>query len=141
MRRFARWLVLLLAVGLQSLATRAGEPAPPQPAPEKARPERVHLGSTSVTVVDEHEPVDDVITRIRKEKSETATVPKAKPAEIRGQGSRAAKATDIRQGSGRAALRSQRDQATARADAERRKDERRERAASSRTRLEQKQHH
>lgn len=137
-----RLLICLLSVcTLPGFAARADEAAQTTPAKaEKAQSERVHLGSASVTVVDEHEAVDDVISRIRSGKVEPLAVDKSKTTEIRDHGSRTtATATDTHQGSGRSSLRAQRDRASARAEADRIKDERRERAASTRTRLEQKQ--
>ena len=142
MRRHSTYLLFALAGVLPAFAVQAAEPT--QTATEKAKeaqPERVHLGSASVTVVDEHEAIDDVISRIRDRKAETAATDKAKTSEHRDQGSRSATATtatDNHQGNERASLRAQRDRAAAHADAERIKDERRERAASTRTRLEQK---
>ena len=129
---------LLLLGTLPAFAARAGTPESP-PKAEKAQPERVHLGAASVTVVDEHEPVDDVISRIRNGKTETSTTDKAKTAETHDQGSKTATATEPRRASGRSSLRAQRDRASARAEVDRTKDERRERAASTRMRLEQKQ--
>jgi hypothetical protein len=130
----------LLACSFPAFAARADEPAPATPPKaEKAQPERVHLGSASVTVVDEHEAVDDVITRIRNGKIENPVVDKSKTVESHGQGAPTATAADTRQGNGRSSLRTQRDRASARAEADRTKDERRERAATTRTRLEQKQ--
>jgi len=139
-KRLPACLLFMLACILPAFAARADEPAQTvPPKAEKAQPERVHLGSASVTVVDEHEAVDEVISRIRNGKAQNAAGDKAKTAEIRGQGSRTVTATDTRQGNGRSSLRAQRDRASARAEADRIKDERRERAASTRTRLEQKQ--
>jgi hypothetical protein len=144
-RRLPTTLLFVLAATLPAFAALADEPvqaAPPKT--EKAPAERVHLGSASVTVVDEHEAVDDVISRIRNGKVENPDVDKSKTTEIHDKGSRTATATDTRQDSGRpslrASLRVQRDRVSARAEADRIKDERRERAASTRTRLEQKQH-
>ena len=130
-------LLLALVVGLPSLAARADEAKSPQPAPDKSRPERVHLGATSVTVVDEHEAVDDVISRIRSAKVDPAA-DKAKKTGSGEHGSGATTTTDTRQENAHSALRSQREQATARANADLRKDEHRERTASARTRTEQK---
>jgi hypothetical protein len=139
MRRFP--LLFALACVLPAFAARADEPTPAAPAKaEKAQPERVHLGSASVTVVDEHEAVDDVISRIRNGKAEDLVSDKAKTAQNHDQSTRTGTATETRPGSGRASLRAVRDRANARAEADRIKDERRERAASTRTRLEQKQH-
>ena len=140
MRRFPIALLFALAWVLPAFAARAAEPAQATPAKtEKAQPERVHVGSASVTVVDEHEAVDDVISRIRKGKAEGTAGDKAKTAERRDQSARTATATDTRPGSGLSSLRTVRDRANARAEADRIRDERRERAASTRTRLEQKQ--
>ena len=146
MRHLPTRLLFALASALPSFVVQAGEPAqtaqtaqPTTDKAEKRQPERVHLGSASVTVVDEHEAVDDVISRIRNGKAEISATDKAKTSENRDQGSRTATATDTRPGSGRSSLRAQRDRASARADADRIKDERRERAASTRTRLERKQ--
>jgi hypothetical protein len=144
-RRFPTSLLLVLPYVLPAFAARAAEPAPAATEKaEKAQPERVHLGSASVTVVDEHEAIDDVISRIRDGKAEDKATDKAtdkaKTGENHDQDSHAATTTDSRQGSGRSSLRAQRDRVSARADADRIKDERRERAASTRTRLEQKQH-
>lgn len=131
---------LLVVCTLPAFAARADETAQTvPPKADKAQPEHVHLGSASVTVVDEHEAVDDVITRIRNGKTENTHSDKAKTTETHDQGARTATATDNRQGGGRSSLRAPRDRASARADADRIKDERRERAASTRTRLEQKQ--
>jgi hypothetical protein len=139
-RRLLTCLFFVLACSLPTFAARADEPAPATPPKaEKSQPERVHLGSASVTVVDEHEAVDDVITRIRNGKVDNAVVDKPKTTEIRDQGSHTATATDTRQGNGRSSLRTQRDRVSARAEADKIKDERRERAATTRTRLEQKQ--
>jgi uncharacterized membrane protein len=125
---------------LPAFAAQADEPVQAAPAKaEKAQPERVHLGSASVTVVDEHEAVDEVISRIRNGKVESPAVDKSKTTEIRDQGSRTVTTTDTRQGKGRSSLRTQRDRASARAEDDRIKDERRERAATTRTRLEHKQ--
>ena len=129
---------LLFLCALPAFAVRAGEPEPPAKA-EKTQPERVHLGSASVTVVDEHEAVDDVISRIRNGKAAPPATDKVKAVQTRDQGAKTATASDNRQGSGRSSLRAQRDRVSARAEADRIKDERRERAASTRTRLEQKQ--
>ena len=138
MRRLPTCLLWLCA--LPTLAARADEPTQAKPQQgEKAQPERVHLGSASVTVVDEHETVDDVISRIRTGKANTPVPDKSKTAEAHDQGARTSTATDKRQGNGRSSLRAQRERASARAEADRIKDERRERAASTRTRLEQKQ--
>lgn len=138
MRRFPTSLLLVLPYVLPAFAAQAAEPAPA--ATEKAQPERVHLGSASVTVVDEHEAIDDVISRIRNGKAEDKATDKARTGENHDQDSHAATTTDSRQGSDRSSLRAQRDRVSARAEADRIKDERRERAASTRTRLEQKQH-
>jgi hypothetical protein len=139
-RHLPTGLLLALASVLPALAAQAGEPAQAGTEKvEKARPERVHLGSASVTVVDENEAVDDVISRIRNGKAELPATDKARTGENRDQGAHTATTTDPRPGSGRSSLRVQRDRASARADADRIKDERRERAASTRTRLEQKQ--
>lgn len=140
MRRFPTCLLFGLVWTLPAFAARADEPVQAPPAKvEKAQSERVHLGSASVTVVDEHEAVDEVISRIRNGKVESPAVDKSKTTEIRDQGSRTVTTTDTRQGNGRSSLRTQRDRASARAEADRIKDERRERAATTRTRLEQKQ--
>ena len=64
------WGVIVFAACLaappstaRAQAGKQGQDAPPKP-----QPGRVHLGSTSVTVVDEHDTVDDVISRLRKAK-------------------------------------------------------------------------
>jgi hypothetical protein len=142
MSRPATFLMLAAGCLVLPTAARAEEPAAAQTPPaktEKAQPERVHLGATSVTVVDEHEAVDDVITRLRTRKTEAATAEKTKAAETRAQGTRTDTTSATRRGNDRASLRPQRDQAAARADADRQKDDRRERAANTRARLEQKQ--
>ena len=140
MKRFPTCLLFGLVWTLPAFAAQADEPVQAAPAKaEKAQPERVHLGSASVTVVDEHEAVDEVISRIRNGKVESPAVDKSKTTEIRDQGSRTVTTTDTRQGKGRSSLRTQRDRASARAEDDRIKDERRERAATTRTRLEHKQ--
>lgn len=140
MKRFPTCLLFGLVWTLPAFAARADEPVQAAPAKaEKAQPERVHLGSASVTVVDEHEAVDEVISRIRNGKVESPAVDKSKTTEIRDQGSRTVTTTDTRQGNGRSSLRTQRDRASARAEDDRIKDERRERSATTRTRLEHKQ--
>ena len=142
MKRLPLVFILALAGTLSAFSARAEAPAQTvPPKTEKAQPERVHLGSASVTVVDEHEAVDDVITRIRKGKAESTAGDKSNTTEIRTQSPGPATSTDARQGNGRSSLRAQRDRASARADADKTKDERRERAARTRTRLEQKQRH
>jgi uncharacterized membrane protein len=139
-KRFPTCLLFGLVWTLPAFAAQADEPVQAAPAKaEKAQPERVHLGSASVTVVDEHEAVDEVISRIRNGKVESPAVDKSKTTEIRDQGSRTVTTTDTRQGKGRSSLRTQRDRASARAEDDRIKDERRERAATTRTRLEHKQ--
>jgi len=140
MRRFPTGVLFMLASTLPAFAARAEEPAQAAIAKtEKAQPERVHLGSASVTVVDEHEAVDDVISRIRNRKAESTASNKSKTAERHDQPASTATITETRPGSGRSSLRLVRDRANARAEADRIKDDRRERAASTRTRLEQKQ--
>jgi hypothetical protein len=142
--RFPAWPVVALVV--QSSAVFAEEPAQKRPTgektsdkqPDKTPPERVHLGATSVTVVDEHETVDDVITRLRSAKPHKTQADKAKPDENNAPGA----GTSTGQGQhkdGRASLQPQRESAAAHAEAERPKDERRERAASARARIEKKQ--
>jgi hypothetical protein len=139
-RRFSTGLLSVLVCSLPAFAAQADEPAPTPPAKaEKAQSERVHLGSASVTVVDEHEAVDDVISRIRNGKGENPVLDKSKTTVGQDRGASTATATDTHQASGRSSLRSQRDRASARAEADRIKDERRERAATTRIRLEQKQ--
>jgi hypothetical protein len=140
MRRFPTGVLFMLVSTLPVLAARADEPT--QAATQKGertKPERVHLGSASVTVVDEHEAVDDVISRIRNGKAEGTVVDKAKTRELRDPPVRTATATETPPGNGRSSLRVVRDRTNARAEADRIKDERRERTASTRTRLEQKQ--
>ena len=140
MRPFSYALLFVLVGVLPSLTALAGEPAQASPPKaEKSQPERVHLGSASVTVVDEHEAVDEVISRIRKGKEEGTANDKAKTADISGKGSHTGTTTDSRQENGRTSLRAQRDRASARAEAERLKDEKRDRATSTRTRNEPKQ--
>ena len=125
-------MALALAVGLSPLVARAGEPA--AAGAGKTPPDRVHLGAASVTVVDEHEPVDDVITRIRSRRTEPPPAPdKDKHGKGRARGT--VPPENHREG-GRAGLRGQRDRATERDEAGRGKEERRERAASTRARLE-----
>jgi len=146
--RLPAWLLPGLVFTLPAFAPQAGEPDKAEQGhgrandKDKARPERVHLGATSVIVVDEHEAVDDVISRIRSAKSDTAAAAKskdgAKSEGTQDRGTRSVTATDGRQESGRAALRAQRSQATARENANRLEAERRERTESARTRLEQK---
>ena len=143
MRLFA-WLSLVVALGLSSRAGHAGESAQAQPEQaqqkkEKARPERIHLGAPSVTVVDEHEAVDDVITRIRQNEAAGRGKTAAKPEQVSQPQPQPQPTADRSQKDGRAALRAQREHAAAGTDAERRKDERRERAATTRGHLEQKQ--
>jgi hypothetical protein len=141
MRRYSTVLLFALVCAVPAFVARADEPAPAAPVKtEKTQPERVHLGSASVTVVDEHETVDDVISRIRDGKAADTASDKAKTTASHDQGARTVTATETRPGSGRSSLRAVRDRANARAEADRIKDERRERAASTRTRLEQRQH-
>ena len=140
MRRFPTGLLFALAFVLPASAARADEPTLAAPVKgEKAQPERVHLGSASVTVVDEHEAVDDVISRIRNGKAADIASDKAKTTQSHDPAARTVTATDTRPASGRSSLRAVRDRVSARTEADRIKDERRERAASTRTRLEQKQ--
>lgn len=127
------WLALLLL--LAPAVALADPPAPT--AARKPPPERVHLGSTSVTVVDEHEPVDDVITRLRTSKTD-----KADPSPGTGKRDRAGKGSA---GTGsetskdeRAALRNERDHVVKRADADQVRDQKRDRSESARGRSEQK---
>ena len=138
---------VLLAALAQGARAEESAPKPAQPEAEKSSSQRVHLGSASVTVVDEHEAIDDVISRIRKAKSIAPDKDKAhEPAgrsdtpATQAQAPAAGKATSRAAADGRAALRGERDRATDRAETDRRKDERRERAASERNRVEQKQH-
>lgn len=144
-------LGLLLAT-LPRLAA-AGEPAPAQSAPEKAKPERVHLGSTSVTVVDEHEQVDDVITRLRAAQRQEPDRKPDGPAKGDGKSDgsksdgRSPAKSDTKSKSGqhanndRSALRGQRDSVVDRANAERDKDQKRERLGSAHGRSDAKQRH
>ena len=128
-------VLALLTLVLLPLRASAGESE--NKAQEKPQ-ERVHVGSASVTVVDEHEAVDDVITRIRTGKNEP-TGDKAKGADKQPQSGQAAGTTSTtNKDSGRASLKLARDRTTAGTENERRKDERRERAASARSRTEQK---
>ena len=131
----ARTQVLaLLTLLLWPLRASAGEPE--NKVQEK---QLVHVGSASVTVVDEHEAVDDVITRIRTGKNEPAT-DKTKDVVKQPPSGQAAGTASVNKDSGRASLQVVRDRATARTENERRKDERRERAATARARTEQKRH-
>jgi hypothetical protein len=140
MRRFPTGVLFLLVCILPAFAARAAEPTQATPPKaEKTQPERVHLGSASVTVVDEHEAVDDVISRIRNGKAQGTVGDKTKTRELREPAARTATVTDTHPGSGRSSLRVVRDRANARAEADRIKDERREHSATTRTRLEQKQ--
>ncbi len=124
-----------LALGLSSSATLAGEPA--HNPPDKPKPDRVHLGATSVTVVDEHEAVDDVISRIRRAEKDSASgdKPKTDHDKVAGTSTKSGQST----GEARAALRAQKDRNASRADPDRVKEQKRERAATTRTRMEQKQ--
>lgn len=133
MRRLT--LVLMLALGLAPVAARADEPTPPQNGADKPKPERVHLGATSVTVVDEHERVDDVITRLRGSKSDP-TADKSKAAAEHDKLPVDPKAERTRTSEERSVLRAQRDRAAGRADAERVKDQKRERVSGPRARQE-----
>jgi len=134
MRSLAK-LGFFLALGLAPARALAGEPA--HNPPDKAKPERVHVGATSVTVVDEHEPVDDVISRIRRAENDPTARDKTKVDHDKSGGTSTTAGQST--GEARAALRAQQDRNTSRADSERVKDQKRERAAGTRTRLEQKQ--
>jgi hypothetical protein len=136
--RLCTGLLLALACAVPAFAARADEPTPAK-TEKKAQPERVHLGSASVTVVDEHEAVDDVISRIRNGKAEDTVSDKSKTTQKHDQAAGTATANETRPGNGRSSLHGVRDRANARAEADRIKDERREHAAGTRTRLEQKQ--
>ncbi len=143
--RPSRWLPLVASFVMQSPLVQAEEAAPKQasaekaaskqPSAEKAPPDRVHLGATSVTVVDEGEKVDDVITRIRNAKSGTAN--KAKPGEASRQEGNVPAGSGARQ-DGRAELRGERETAV-RAGADRSQNERRERPGAVHPRSEKKQ--
>jgi hypothetical protein len=125
----------VMAPGGAAYAQAAKGAKDPPPSPQ---PSRVHVGSTSVTVVDEHDTVDDVITRLRKAKppaekqdqTKSASATQTSPAVDKG-----GKAHE----DGRAELRSQRTVEAERAEGERPKEDRRERAAAARARGERKQ--
>jgi hypothetical protein len=136
--RLSTWLAMVAAFVVQSSTVFAEGPVQKPPSAEKALPDRVHLGSSSVTVVDEHEKVDDVITRLRSAKAKPAAANNAKSGENAAQGTTAPSGSGQPQ-DGRAALQPQRESAAAHDDAERPKDERRERAANARGRIEKKQ--
>ena len=102
MRRFPTYV--FFACTLPAFVAQAGEPEPPAKT-EKAQSERVQLGATSVTVVDEHEAVDDVISRIRAGKTEIPATEKSKTTEKHDPGTNTATTTDVRQSGGRASLR------------------------------------
>ncbi len=129
-----RWMLVAAGILVSSSIAQAEERAAKPPAPAKAPPDRVHVGATSVTVVDEHETVDDVITRLRAAKAKTATAPKttSQPAPptppASGQGQ-----------DGRETLRRERETAAAHADVERAKDDRRERSTGAHARTDKKQ--
>jgi hypothetical protein len=146
--RTSRWLPLVASFVMQSPPVQAEEAAPKQasaekaaskqPSAEKAPPDRVHLGATSVTVVDEGEKVDDVITRVRNAKSSSASASKAKQAEAAGQAANAPSGTGPRQ-DGRADLRRERENEAARPGAGRSQDGHRELPATVHPRSEKKQ--
>ena len=137
MSRLVPLLWLVPAVCLPPALARAGEPTATVTATSKAPPERVHLGATSVTVVDEHEPVDDVISRIRNRKPEPGSGDKVKGTGGQSQGTGATHGD--RRGGGHTDLRTQRDRATANDEAGRLKDEKRDRTVNARSRLDPKQ--
>jgi hypothetical protein len=142
MRAWLGLAVVACAAAAASVAHAQGAKQGQDTAP-KPQPSRVHLGATSVTVVDEHETVDDIITRLRKAKpptdkqaqsksasaTQTTTAPSDKPADKDG------KAHE----DGRAELRSHRALEAERADGDRPKEERRERSAAGRVRGDRRQ--
>jgi hypothetical protein len=127
----------LLTVILLPLRASAGEP---EAKAQETSQQRVHVGSASVTVIDEHEAVDDVITRIRTGRTEPTTDKAKEPGKQppSRQPAVAASTVNANKDSGRASLKVARDRTTAGPDNERRKEERRERAATARTHTEQK---
>jgi hypothetical protein len=134
MRAFPHGLALLTVILLPVRAS-AGEP---EGKAQETSQQRVHVGSASVTVVDEHEAVDDVITRIRTGKSEPASDKEPGKQPQSGQPAVASSTANVNKDSGRATLKVVRERTTASTDVERRKDERRERAATARAHTEQK---
>lgn len=116
-----------------AVVTPKSEQTPKAPAP-KAAPDRVHVGATSVTVVDEHETVDDVITRLRAAKAHAGSATDTKTAAPAS----GAASPGARLPHGRASLRGERESVAAHVDADRPKEDRRERAANARARVERK---
>jgi hypothetical protein len=135
--RAGKAVLALLTLVLLPLRASAGEPE--AKAQDKTQ-QRVHVGSASVTVVDEHEAVDDVITRIRTGKSEPTSDKATEPGKLPQSGQTTGATSSTNKDSGRASLKTTRDRTTASTENERRKDERRERAATARGHREQKRH-
>jgi uncharacterized iron-regulated membrane protein len=131
MRRVALILAFAASVTAPGSAVYAQAAKQSQDTPPKPQPSRVHLGSTSVTVVDEHDTVDDVITRLRKAKPPADKQEQTKSASATQTTTVPDKSNKARE-DGRAELRSQRTVEAERAEGERSKEERRERAAASR---------
>ena len=67
--RWRAWILMLALAGPAARA-RADQPAPPPPATTAPKPVRV--GPTTVTVIDEQESVDDIISRVRRARQERA---------------------------------------------------------------------
>ena len=132
-------LTLAASIVVRPSIVLGEEAAPKQPPAEKAPQERVHLGSTSVTVVDEHETVDDVITRLRAAKSQASATGKTKSGKNQAPPASTESSTAGQSQDGRATLRAERETAAAHADADRSKDDRRERAANARGHTDKKQ--
>ena len=77
--RLRPWILMLALAGPVGKA-RADEPAPPAAAAAK---KPVRVGPTTVTVIDEQESVDDIISRVHRSRQERAakvTLPPAEPA-------------------------------------------------------------
>jgi hypothetical protein len=139
MMHLSKHVLALLALGISPVRVFAADPTKaPANTQEKPQQERVHLGSASVTVVDEHEAVDDVITRIRTGKKEAGGDKTGEATKSVQDGQTATATPTVNKDSGRASLRVARERANARNEGERRKDERRERAAAARAHSEQK---
>jgi hypothetical protein len=137
-------LSLLSPLGWPSAAS-AQTASQKETTPVRTTPSRVHLGATSVTVVDEHDTVDDVITRLRKAKATPTGADPAKSGKpvnaTAGQGGHTGSSDhDNEKDQGRAELRAERTAEAKRVDANRPKDTRRERSAAARARTDKKQH-
>ena len=138
MRRAWLAAVLVACIAGPSATVYAQTGGQAQGTAPKPQPNRVHLGATSVTVVDEHDTVDDVITRLRKAKAPADATEQAKSET----GAKATPPPDKRGSThedGRAELRAQRTAEAQHADTDRPKDERREKTANAHVRADKRQ--